>query len=111
MLVTLSGTFIYSAFPHKALLSNPCCCSFANSFTLCRRYVAVGVVGEYIVAAGGYDGNSHLNSVELYDPVTNVWSVKCAMRSPRSNSSSSVLNNFFYVIGKLTNKKLALIKS
>lgn len=63
--------------------------------------MAVGVVGEYIIAAGGYDGISHLSSVELYDPVTNVWSLKCSMRSHRSNCSSAVLHDFFYVIGML----------
>ncbi len=66
-----------------------------------RRYVAVGVVGEYILAAGGYDGNTHLNSLESYDTVTNVWSLKMPMRGQRSNPSSAVLNDYFYVIGEL----------
>ena len=67
-----------------------------------RRYVAVGVVGECIIAAGGYDGSAHLSSVESYDPVANAWSLKFPMRSPRSNCSSAVLNDFFYVIGMYT---------
>ena len=61
--------------------------------------MAVGVVGEYIIAAGGYDGSTHLNSVELFDPVTNVWSLKCPMRGQRSNASSTVLNEHFYITG------------
>ena len=62
----------------------------------------MGVVGEYIIAAGGYDGSTHLNSVEMYDPVTNVWSAKCPMRSQRSSAASGVLNGYFYISGKLT---------
>ena len=75
-----------------------CYLCFKNIFCF-RRYVAVGVVGECIIAAGGYDGGAHLSSVESYDPFANVWSLKFPMRSPRSNCSSAVLNDFFYVIG------------
>ncbi len=81
---------------------------FFSTFISSRRYVAVGVVGEYILAAGGYDGNTHLNSLESYDPVTNVWSLKTPMRVHRSNPSSSVLNDYFYVIGKLLLNNLTM---
>lgn len=63
--------------------------------------MSVGVIGEHIIAAGGYDGNQHLNSCEIYDPVSNIWTLKATMKSQRSSAGGCVLNGYFYVSGKL----------
>lgn len=69
-----------------------------NNFD-CRRYVSVGVIGCYIIAAGGYDGNQHLDSCEVFDPNTNIWTKKSPMKTQRSSAGGCVLNELFYISG------------
>ena len=64
-----------------------------------RRYVSVGVIGDCIIAAGGYDGNQHLDSCEVFDPNTNIWTKKSPMKTQRSSAGGCVLNELFYISG------------
>ena len=66
-----------------------------------RRYVRVGVVNGIIYAIGGYDGSAHLNTVECFDPMTNVWKPVASMASRRSSAGVTVLNDMLYVVGEL----------
>lgn len=59
----------------------------------------MGVLNEHIVAAGGYDGGDHLSSCEVYDPVSNIWTIRSSMSNNRSSAGGCVLNGYFYVSG------------
>ena len=61
----------------------------------------MGVMNDIIYAIGGYDGSAHLNTVECFDPVTNVWKPVASMASRRSSAGVAVLNDLLYVVGKL----------
>lgn len=41
--------------------------------SLARDSVGIGVLGNKLFVIGGYDGQSFLNLVEMYDPVNNEW--------------------------------------
>ena len=38
-----------------------------------RDAIGVGVLGDKLLAVGGYDGQSYLRIVEAYDPHLNAW--------------------------------------
>lgn len=56
-----------------------------------RRYVAVGVIGSQLYAVGGYDGNTVLDSVEVYDPSTDQWKYVSSMKNRRRHVAVGVL--------------------
>lgn len=56
------------------------------------------VVGGYGVAVGG--GLTPLNTLEVYDPVSDTWALKAAtMASARSSPAAAAVNGILYVIG------------
>lgn len=65
-----------------------------------RWSLAVGVVNGILYAVGGkdIDGNI-LTTVEAYDPMTDTWSAKAPMPSPREIHSVAVLENQLYAVG------------
>lgn len=44
-----------------------------------------------LLAIGGSDGTTSLNSVEEYDPETNAWIMKMSMSTRRSHVASTVM--------------------
>lgn len=42
-----------------------------------RESVGIGVLGDRLFAIGGYDGQTYLSLVEMYDPATNEWKQVC----------------------------------
>lgn len=58
-----------------------------------RRYVAVGVLGGLLYAVGGYDGNSVLDSVEVYDPKLDQWKYTSSMKNRRRHVAVGVLSS------------------
>ncbi|KAM9578228.1 kelch-like protein 8 [Guaruba guarouba] len=48
-----------------------------------RRHVGVISVGGKVYAVGGHDGNEHLGSMEVFDPLTNKWMMKASMNTKR----------------------------
>ena len=45
---------------------------------------------------GGYDGATHLNSVEVYNPITNSWlMLPSSMAFPRSYFGTAIVNRPF----------------
>lgn len=36
-----------------------------------------------VYAVGGHDGNEHLGSMEMFDPLTNKWMMKASMNTKR----------------------------
>lgn len=45
-----------------------------------------------VYAVGGHDGNEHLGSMEMFDPLANKWMMKASMNTKRSVPCSSLLN-------------------
>ncbi|CAF5112940.1 unnamed protein product [Rotaria sp. Silwood1] len=46
-----------------------------------------------VLITGGYDGSLYLNSSELYDPSTGLWTATSSMNSARSEHTTSILTN------------------
>ncbi len=66
-----------------------------------RSSVGVGVLGGFIYAVGGYDGNSRhcLSSVEVYHPEQDVWKPVADMSARRSGAGVGVLNGLLFAVG------------
>ena len=64
-----------------------------------RLGVAVAVLGGYLYAIGGSDGQSPLNTVERYDPRQNKWSQVSPMATRRKHLGCAVFNNLIYAVG------------
>jgi len=66
-----------------------CWCSALGAVTL----------GGKVYICGGFDGMSSLNSVEMYDPDADQWTMVSSMEKHRSASGVVVLNGQIYAIG------------
>lgn len=65
-----------------------------------RCGVGVGVIGEFLYAVGGHDGNSYLNSVERFDAKTSQWTTIIAPTCTcRTSVGVSVLKDKLYAVG------------
>lgn len=64
-----------------------------------RLGVAVAVLGGYLYAVGGSDGQMPLNTVERYDPRQNKWSLVAPMSTRRKHLGCAVYNNWIYAVG------------
>lgn len=68
-----------------------------------RSGLGVGVVNGLIYAVGGVpipgDTQGFLNTVEAYDPSTNIWTTKAKMPTPRTEFAVGVLGNTLYAVG------------
>uniref|UniRef100_A0A8C9XXN5 Kelch like family member 10 n=1 Tax=Sander lucioperca TaxID=283035 RepID=A0A8C9XXN5_SANLU len=59
-----------------------------------------GLISELLPKVGGtISGNSHLRSVEAYNPLTNRWTPVPSMHKPRSYFGSVVLDDRLFVVG------------
>lgn len=69
-----------------------------------RGNLAVAVVNNQIYAIGG-DGNGGggnavlLNTVEMYDPASNLWASRLVMPTARDSLAAGVVNNRIYAVG------------
>lgn len=57
-----------------------------------RCYVSTTVLGEFIYAMGGYDGQVRQNTAERYLPSKNQWSLIASMHNRRSDASATALD-------------------
>jgi len=64
-----------------------------------RCYVASATLMNKIYACGGYNAQERLRSVEIYDPVLDVWGLLPNMTEVRSDAAAVAFNNKIYVIG------------
>jgi hypothetical protein len=46
-----------------------------------------------VLVAGGYNSSGYLNSTELYDPSTGVWTIIGSITYTRTQHTASVLTN------------------
>ncbi|XP_067943792.1 kelch-like protein 8 isoform X2 [Watersipora subatra] len=66
-----------------------------------RRHVGVVCSNGKLYAIGGHDGEEHLNSCEVFDPVTNRWNCIAPMRTLRRGLAVAAMSNALYAIGGL----------
>ncbi|XP_046313611.1 kelch-like protein 8 isoform X2 [Marmota monax] len=66
-----------------------------------RRHVGVISVEGKVYAVGGHDGNEHLGSMEMFDPLTNKWMMKASMHTKRRGIALASLGGPIYAIGGL----------
>ncbi len=64
-----------------------------------------------IYVFGGFDGASVTNSVQIYDPVLDTWSLGRAMPTPRSSLIAGVCGARIYVIGGFNGVSLDINES
>lgn len=64
-----------------------------------RLGVAVAVLGGFLYAIGGSDGQTPLNTVERFDPRSNKWTIVAPMSTRRKHLGCAVFNNFIYAVG------------
>lgn len=65
-----------------------------------RRYSAHAVLLDHLFAIGGNDDrNQNVNSVECYDPLSDVWVTAAPMQHIRSGAVACVSKGFIFVFG------------
>lgn len=71
-----------------------------NSLPLPLHHASSGIYGGKIYVIGGYTGNwIHSNSLFIYDPATNNWTLGNPMPTQRGSPNANFVNGILYVIG------------
>lgn len=58
----------------------------------------VALLNDHIYVVGGFDGTSHLASVEAYNIRTDSWTTMTSMTTPRCYVGATVLRGRLYAI-------------
>ena len=67
---------------------------------LTKRYGTAAVTTQHhLIVAGGWDGSSHLNTVEVMDIQTLVWSTAASLPHPYSSASAAICGDQLYMLG------------
>ena len=73
------------------------------SMPIAKAEMASAVVNNKIYIIGGrYDSATNLiksNTIEEYDPITDIWTTKYTMKNSRSNFAAASINGMIYIIG------------
>lgn len=100
--------FLYALGGHDAPASNPSASRYdlverydpvsniwtpMASLTCCRDAIGVCVLGDRLLAVGGFDGSKYLTAAEEYNPQTNEWKQVCDMLVGRAGGSVVVMSN------------------
>jgi Kelch motif protein len=69
-----------------------------------RSHFGIGVVNDILYAGGGEcclpgHGSRVLGTLEAYDPITNAWTGKVPMLTPRFGFAVAVANHVLYAVG------------
>ncbi|KAG6960801.1 hypothetical protein JG688_00009406 [Phytophthora aleatoria] len=70
-----------------------------------RSYLGATVVGDFIYAVGGFNGQAHLSSVERFDIQTQQWETMPPLSTGRSGLAVVALNGLVYAIGGYDGRK------
>ena len=71
-----------------------------------RGYLSAVEYEGKIYVMGGYDNNTQLDLVEVYDPKTNKWSTASPMLTPRDEFAAVKCNGMIYAIGGWNGSRL-----
>ena len=99
--------YVFGLWPNLNLLAyDPVSDTWAKKTALPTRrdFAAGAVVNGILYVVGGRAGNADYSlrafaTVEAYDPVTNMWTTKAAMPTPRFGAAAGVVNGIVYVVG------------
>lgn len=58
----------------------------------------MALLNDHIYVVGGFDGVSHLDSVEVYNIRTDYWTTVASMTTPRCYVGATVLRGRLYAI-------------
>jgi kelch-like protein 2/3 len=72
-------------------------CSYANHFSFVEA--GVTVINGMVYAVGGFNGSLRVRTVDMYDPIRDVWSPMASMEARRSTLGAAVLNSMIYAVG------------
>lgn len=61
--------------------------------------LGVAVLNGLVYAVGGFNGSLRVRTVDVYDPVRDVWSSAPSMEARRSTLGVAVLNGLIYAVG------------
>jgi len=73
------------------------CCFLSETFRLLSG-AGVALLNDHIYVVGGFDGVSHLDSVEVYNIRTDYWTTVASMTTPRCYVGATVLRGRLYAI-------------
>lgn len=60
--------------------------------------MGVAVLNSHLFAIGGCNGQS-LETVEIYSPDKNTWTIIAPMKQPRSGVGTAVVDGLLYIVG------------
>ena len=61
--------------------------------------LGVAVIGGMVYAVGGFNGSLRVRTVDVYDPIKDVWSSVASMEARRSTLGAAILNGLIYAVG------------
>ena len=64
-----------------------------------RCRCGVAVVRGRVYAVGGFNGSLRVRTVDVYDPIKDMWSTAPNMEARRSTLGVAVLNDHIYAVG------------
>ncbi len=57
------------------------------------------MVNGLVYAVGGFNGSLRVRTVDVYDPVRDMWSTVASMEARRSTLGAALLNGLIYGVG------------
>ncbi len=61
--------------------------------------LGVSVMNGLVYAVGGFNGSLRVRTVDVYDPIKDMWSSIASMEARRSTLGSAILNGMIYAVG------------
>lgn len=93
---------VRSVYSFSPLAANPTWTLSAKTMNLSRGDMCASVVGTKAYLIGGFQGDDFctpLNKLEIYDSVTDSWSLGGPMKHSRGDKACGTLHNRFHIIG------------
>ena len=59
----------------------------------------VAVISGLVYAVGGFNGSLRVRTVDVYDPIKDIWTSIASMEARRSTLGAAVLNGLIYAVG------------
>ena len=59
----------------------------------------VSVMNGLVYAVGGFNGSLRVRTVDVYDPIKDMWSSVASMEARRSTLGAAILNGMIYAVG------------
>lgn len=61
--------------------------------------IGVALLSGLVYAVGGFNGSLRVRTVDMYDPLKDVWTACPSMEARRSTLGVAVLNDLIYAVG------------